>query len=124
MLEPSSEACMSVFDNTWLPRYPHPQYIGYDNGNEYKNVFKELEPSSEACMSVFDNTWLPRYPHPQYIGYDNGNEYKNVFKEMCLNYGIKGKKSTTYNPQSNGIIEHVHQVLGNSLHTFELKNRS
>jgi transposase InsO family protein len=81
------------------------------------------EPSSEACMCAFDDTWLMRYPRPQYIGYDNGNEYKNVFKEMCLNYGIKGKTSTTYNPQSNGIIERVHQVLGDSLRTFELEEQ-
>jgi hypothetical protein len=61
----------------------------------------------------------------QYIGYDNDNEYKKVFKEMCLNYGIKDKTSTTFNPQqSNGIIEHVHQVLvGNSLYNFELEEQ-
>ena len=42
---------------------------------------------------------------------------------MCLNYGIQGKHSTTYNPQSNGIIERVHQVLGNALRSFELEER-
>jgi hypothetical protein len=26
----------------WLSRYPRPEYIGFDNGGEYKNVFKEL----------------------------------------------------------------------------------
>ena len=79
--------------------------------------------SSEACSAAFDNVWLARYPRPQYIGFDNGNEYKKVFKQMCINYGIKGKNSTTYNPQSNGIIERVHQVLGNALRTFELEER-
>jgi hypothetical protein len=41
---------------------------------------------------------------------------------MCDNYGMKEKPSTNYNPQSNGIIEHVHQVLSNALRTFELEN--
>ena len=79
--------------------------------------------SANTCMSAFDDTWLSRYPRPQFIGFDNGNEYKNVFREMCTNYGIKPKPSTTYNPQSNGIIERVHQVLGNALRTFELEER-
>ena len=40
---------------------------------------------------------------------------------MCDNYGLKGKRSTEYNLQSNGIVERVHQVLGNTLRTFELE---
>ena len=39
---PSSEQCMEAFDNTWLCRYPRPQYIGYDNGSEFKSVFKAM----------------------------------------------------------------------------------
>ena len=42
---------------------------------------------------------------------------------MCDNYGIKEKPWSSYNPQSNGIVERVHQVLGNALRTFELKNK-
>ena len=42
---------------------------------------------------------------------------------MCDNYGMKEKPSSSYNPQSNGIVERVHQVLGNALRTFELENK-
>ena len=38
---------------------------------------------------------------------------------MCRNYGLKGKPTGTYNPQSNGIIEQIHLVIGNMLRTFE-----
>ena len=38
----SAKSTMEAFDNTWLCRYPRPLYIGYDNGSEFKNVFKEL----------------------------------------------------------------------------------
>ena len=37
--------------------------------------------------------------------------------------GIKGQPSTDYNPQSNAIIERIHQVLGNQLRSFELEER-
>ena len=39
---------------------------------------------------------------------------------MQKNYGLKKKPSTNYNPQSNGIVERVHQVLNDALRTFEL----
>ena len=42
---------------------------------------------------------------------------------MCDNYRMKEKPSSSYNPQSNGIVEQVHQVLGNALRTFELENK-
>jgi hypothetical protein len=33
---------MNTFDDVWLSRYPRPEYIGFDNGGEYKNVFEEI----------------------------------------------------------------------------------
>ena len=42
---------------------------------------------------------------------------------MCDNYGLKSKPTTTYNPCSNGVVEHVHKVLGDSLRTYELQKR-
>ena len=44
-------------------------------------------------------------------------------KDLIDNYGLKRKPSTEYNPQSNGIVERVHQVLGNVLRAFELEER-
>jgi len=79
--------------------------------------------TAHECMKAFDDVWLARYPRPQYLGYDNGNEYKAVFDELRINYHMKRKRSTEYNPQSNGIVERVHQVLGDMLRTFELEER-
>ena len=52
------------------------------------------------------------------------SEFKAQFKQMCDNYGMKEKPSSSYNPQSNGIVERAHQVLGNALRTFELEMRN
>ena len=78
-------------------------------------------PTADCCQEVFDDTWLSRYPRPSKIGFDNGGEFKSVFRELCDNMGLKKKPSLSYNPQSNGIIERVHQVLGNILRTMELE---
>jgi hypothetical protein len=38
----SAKESMNTFDDIWLSRYPRPEYMGFDNGGEYKNVFEEL----------------------------------------------------------------------------------
>ena len=38
----SSNEAQRVFDTTWLARYPRPKEIGFDNGSEFKHLFKEL----------------------------------------------------------------------------------
>jgi hypothetical protein len=52
--------------------------------------------------------------------YDNGSEFKLHFKYLCESYGITCKPTTVKNPQANGILEHIHQVLGQMLCTAEL----
>ena len=43
--------------------------------------------------------------------------------KMCHNdYGLKSKPVTTSNPQSNAIIEHIHQTIGNIIRTFDVSN--
>ena len=85
---------------------------------------KEIDaPTAECCQKAMDDAWFNRYPRPEYIGFDNGREFKSVFGQMTKNYGLKTKTGTSYNPQSNGVIERVHQVLGDMLRTFELEER-
>ena len=36
--------------------------------------------------------------------------------------GLKRKQSNSWNPQSNAILERVHQVLGDNLRSFDLDN--
>ena len=81
------------------------------------------EATSYETQKAFDSHWLARYPRPMEVGMDNGSHFKRHFTELIHNYGLKKKTSTEYNPQSNGIIERVHQVLGNALRTFELEDR-
>ena len=81
------------------------------------------ENDSYSTQKAFDSYWLARYPRPKYCGCDNGSHFKKHFSELLENYGIIRKPSTEYNPQSNGIIERVHQVLGNALRNFEIEQQ-
>ncbi len=42
------------------------------------------------------------------------------FEHLCDSYGIKRKPTTVRNPQANAILERVHQVIGQMLHTAEI----
>ena len=81
-----------------------------------------IKPDAATVMDAFYEAWLCRYPRPEQIGFDNGSEFKQVFSDTCNNYGIKQKPSTSHNPQANGILERIHQVVGNSLRTMELES--
>jgi len=85
---------------------------------------KEIsDPSSDTVSATMDDMWFCRHPRPRTIGIDGGSEFKKFFDEMITNYGLTPAQSTPYNPQSNGIIERVHQVLADALRTFELEER-
>jgi RNase H-like domain found in reverse transcriptase/Reverse transcriptase (RNA-dependent DNA polymerase)/Integrase zinc binding domain/Retroviral aspartyl protease len=81
---------------------------------------KEI-PNKKAITiaETVEQVWLTRYPKPQVLNFDRGSEFMAEFAEMITNdYGIVRKGSTVRNPQSNAIIERVHQTIGNILRTF------
>ena len=38
----TATSIQDLFHNTWLARYPHPQFIVFDNGGEFKREFKQM----------------------------------------------------------------------------------
>ena len=55
--------------------------------------------------------------------FDRGTKFMAEFAKMCHNdYVLKRKPITTSNPQSNAIIEHIHQTIGNIIRTFDVSN--
>ena len=69
-----------------------------------------------------EQTWLTRYPWPVKIIYDRGGEFLREFANMIeKDYGIQKVPTTRKNPQANGILERIHQTLGNIIRTFEVQ---
>jgi hypothetical protein len=80
-------------------------------------------PTAAEAQRLLDSVWLARYPRPREIGFDGGSEFKAEFQDLCDNMGLKKRPSGAWNPQSNAILERVHQVLGDNLRTFDLENK-
>ncbi len=79
-----------------------------------------FDKTSEPIAKLVNKTWLCRYPQCHHLIYSNGSEFKLHFKYLCEWYGIMRKPTTVKNPQANGILECVHQVLEQMLCIAEL----
>jgi hypothetical protein len=90
------------------------------NGKESSIVEEIFNKTSERIAGLVNKTWLSRYQRCCYNIYGNGSEFKLNFEYLCETYGIKRKPTTIKNPQANAILERLHQVLGQMLHTSEL----
>ena len=55
--------------------------------------------------------------------FGRGTEFMAEFSKICHNEnGLKRKPITTRNPQSNAIIERIHQTIGIIIRTFDVSN--
>ncbi len=90
------------------------------NGKESSIVEEIIDKTSECIARLVNKTWFSRYPKCRNIIYNNGSEFKLNFEYLYETYGIKHKPTMTKNPQANVILEHLHQVLAQMLHTFKL----
>ena len=79
--------------------------------------------TAAETADITKKTWFTCYPLPQRIVFDSGTEFMAEFVKMCHNdYGLKRKPITTRNPQSNAIIEHIHQNIGTIIRIFDVSN--
>ena len=68
--------------------------------------------TAAEIADITKKTWFTRYPLPQQIVFDRSTKFMAEFAKMCHNdYGLKRKPITTRNPQSNAIIERIHQTI-------------
>ncbi len=90
------------------------------NGKELLIADEIFDKTLESIAKLKKKTWLCRYPWCCHLIYNNGSEFKLHFEYLCESYGIKRKPTTVKNPRANGILERVHQVLGQMLCTADL----
>ena len=79
--------------------------------------------TAAEISDITKKTWFTRYPLPHRIVFDRVTEFMAEFSKICQNYyGLKRKTITTRNPQSNAIIERIHQTIENIIRTFGVSN--
>jgi hypothetical protein len=79
-----------------------------------------FDKSSAQISNLVYKTWFSRYPRYPYLIYDNESEFKLHFQALCDSYSITRKPTSVKNPQANAILERIHAVVMNMLHTAEI----
>jgi hypothetical protein len=80
---------------------------------------------ADFIANQLEMSWLTRYPWPTEIIMDRGKEFAaEVRNELSPEYGLNRKLITTRNPQANAIIERVHQVVGQMIDSWDIKDRT
>lgn len=94
-----------------------------DSGLRWVELHEYSSKTSEDISLIFDREWLCRYPRPRMVVFDNGTEFTSEFHELLESYGIQPKSTTIKNPQTNAVVERVHQTIGDSLRAMNLATR-
>lgn len=72
-------------------------------------------PSMEAALEVFLESWVARFS-AMVITTDRGTQFNSAtWATWCVEYGIRHIQTTTYQPQSKGMVERVLQQLRDAL---------
>ena len=72
--------------------------------------------STEACMRVFISSWISRFGVTVTLNSDRGAQFtSSVWARVCRILGISTSQTTSFHPQSNGMIERFHRSLKSSL---------
>ncbi len=87
---------------------------------DYTKDAEIFDKTSAQISNLVYKCWFSRYPCCRYMIYDNASEFKLHFRALCKTYGITHKPTSIKNPQANAILEHMHAVFTNMLHTAEL----
>ena len=68
-----------------------------------------------------EQVWLTRYPWPTRIIYDRGGKFlgKEFQALIRQEYDIITKPISISNPQSNAMLERIHQTLGDMVQTLD-----
>ena len=115
MIDPAS----GWFKIVELPIHEIPKKKSKKKGQPEKTEY--FDKTSAQISRLVNKLWFSRYPSPrcQQIIFDIGSEFRLHFEGLSETCGIKRKPNTIKNPQSNAILERVHQIVTSMLHTSE-----
>ena len=83
-----------------------------DRATRWIEAIPLTEITAASVAHAFLTTWVSRFGVPLYVVTDRGRQFESeLFKELSSLIGFHRLRTTSYHPQSNGIIERCHRTL-------------
>ena len=87
-----------------------------DRGTRWVEACPLEEITATAVAVAFVNTWISRFGVPLYVVTDRGSQFESeLFSEMSKLTGFHRLRTTSYHPQSNGLVERFHRTLKSAI---------
>ena len=78
---------------------------------------------AEMVADAFFSGWIARYGTPATITTDRGAQFESkLWDNLCNRFGIIRNRTTSYHPQSNGMVERFHRQLKAAFMAHESPN--
>lgn len=79
--------------------------------------------TAETVANALISGWIARFGIPRNITTDRGKQFESkLFEHLTKFFGIKHYRTTSYHPQSNGMIERFHRTVKASIKCHETKD--
>lgn len=87
-----------------------------DRMTRWPEVIPIPDMTAPTVAEALISTWISRFGCPSLLTSDQGRQFESDLANCLYNYlGIKRIRTTSYHPQSNGLIENFHRTLKASL---------
>ena len=78
---------------------------------------------AETVADAFFSEWIARFGTPATITTDRGAQFESkLWDGLCNQFGIVRNRTTSYNPQSSGMVERFHRQLKAAIMAHESPN--
>lgn len=97
-----------------LPPSENNRYIVtiIDRATRWPEAVPVPEITASVVANAIVNTWISRFGCPSIITTDQGRQFESdLFTSLSKLLGIKKTRTTSYHPQSNGIVERWHRTM-------------
>ena len=94
-----------------------------DRFTRWSEAIPMVDIRAETVADAFFSGWIARYGTPATITTDRGAQFESkLWDSLCNQFGIIRNRTTSYHPQSNGMVERFHRQLKAAIMAHESPN--
>ena len=94
-----------------------------DRFTRWPEAIPMVDIRAETVADAFFSGWVARYGTPATITTDRGAQFESqLWDSLCNQFGIIRNRTTSYHPQSNGMVERFHRQLNAAIMAHESPN--